>query len=46
MISSIDNYIYKSKDGTETLNKIGDFGRDALKELRNTIWALKHGESD
>lgn len=46
MISSIDNFIYKSEDRTGTLNKISDFGRDALKELRNTIWALKHGDSD
>lgn len=42
MISSIDNYVYKTNEKTEVLNNISEFGREALKELRNTIWALKH----
>jgi len=46
MVSSIDNYLYKSDDKNNVLNNVSEFGRDALKELRNTIWALKQEEAD
>jgi len=46
MVSSIDNYVYKIKEKADVLNNISEFGRDALKELRNTIWALKHEEAN
>lgn len=43
MISSLDNLSYKLND-ENTLNKVsylGNFGRNTLSDLRNTIWALK-----
>ena len=46
MVSSIDNYVYQTKEKPDLLNNISEFGRDALKELRNTIWALKHEDAD
>lgn len=48
MISSIDNYVYQEQNKTSSnkLSQISAFGRDTLKELRNAIWALKHGDSE
>ncbi len=47
MVSSIDNLTYGSKDEKHIskLNKLSNFGRNTLNELRHTIWAMKHSES-
>lgn len=44
MISSVDNlsYIEKEEKKLSRLNKISDFGRNTMKELRTTIWAMKN----
>lgn len=44
MISSVDNlsYLEKEEKKLTRLNKIGDFGRNTMKELRTTIWAMKN----
>lgn len=48
MVSSIDNLTYASKDEKHInkLNKLSDFGRNTLNELRQTIWAMKNDESN
>ena len=48
MISSIDNIAYSEKENTKAnkLNGLSLFGRETLNELRNTIWALKHEDSE
>ncbi len=48
MVSSIDNLTYASKDEKHItkLNKLSDFGRTTLNELRQTIWAMKNDESN
>lgn len=47
MISSLDNLTYRVKDD-KTLDKVsylGNFGRNTLSDLRNTIWALKQEDA-
>jgi len=48
MISSIDNLSYgeKDTDSEKKLISISDFGRGTMKELRNTIWAMKNSDGD
>jgi signal transduction histidine kinase len=48
IVSSLDNYIYAANETHEVnkLSQLSSFGRETLKELRNTIWALKHEDSD
>jgi signal transduction histidine kinase len=43
IISSLDNILYKDSisDSKNSLNAIKDFARNALSDLRNTIWAMK-----
>lgn len=42
MISSLDNLSYKeAADMNDKLQKLGNFGRNTLADLRNTVWALK-----
>jgi signal transduction histidine kinase len=43
IISSLDNILFKDSlsDSKNSLNAIKDFGRNALDDLRNTIWAIK-----
>lgn len=44
MISSVDNlsYVEKEENKLNRLNKISDFGRNTMNELRTTIWAMKN----
>ncbi|CAG5079453.1 hypothetical protein CRYO30217_00949 [Parvicella tangerina] len=46
MISSVDNlsYLEKEEKVLLRLNKISDFGRNTMKELRTTIWAMKNDD--
>lgn len=48
MISSIDNLTYagKKEKHIDELNKLSNFGRNTLNELRQTIWAMKNEESN
>ncbi|MEJ5261858.1 MAG: histidine kinase, partial [Ignavibacterium sp.] len=50
IISSLDNVLYKESisDSKNSINAIREFGRNALSDLRNTIWAMKqqHGTFD
>jgi signal transduction histidine kinase len=48
MISSLDNLSYTEKNEKmlTKLNRLSAFGRDTMKELRNTIWAMKHEDGD
>ncbi|MCB9188270.1 MAG: sensor histidine kinase [Flavobacteriales bacterium] len=43
MISSVDNLTYLEKEDrlVSRLNKLSDFGRQTMRELRTTIWAMK-----
>lgn len=43
IISSLDNILYKDSisELRDSINAIREFGRDALSDLRNTIWAMK-----
>ncbi|WP_337865048.1 ATP-binding protein [Ignavibacterium sp.] len=43
IISSLDNIIYKNSiaESKNSINALRDFGRNALSDLRNTIWAMK-----
>lgn len=43
IISSLDNIIYKNSisESKNSINAVKDFGRNALADLRNTIWAMK-----
>lgn len=43
IISSLDNLIYTSPETklSETIRNVKDFSRNALMDLRNTIWAIK-----
>lgn len=42
IISSLDNLIYGASDKmNQRLRKLTQFGRRTLKELRNTVWAMK-----
>lgn len=43
MISSLDNLTYGEKEEgkREKMDRIGSFGRQTMKELRATIWAMK-----
>ena len=44
MISSVDNLVYQEKEQAkiDKLNNISNFGRNSMKDLRTTIWAMKH----
>lgn len=44
MISSVDNLVYQEQEPTkiDKLNSISNFGRNSMKDLRTTIWAMKH----
>lgn len=44
MISSVDNlsYLEQEEKKLSRLTKISDFGRNTMKELRTTIWAMKN----
>jgi signal transduction histidine kinase len=46
MVSTIDNLTYtmNNKKDISKLNKLSDFGRSTLNELRQTIWAMKKRE--
>lgn len=48
MISSVDNLSFVEKEEKKLLrlNKISDFGRTTMKELRTTIWAMKSDGGD
>ncbi|MFN3693568.1 MAG: ATP-binding protein, partial [Ignavibacterium sp.] len=48
IISSLDNIAYKIPEIniSEKLGFIKDFSRNALDDLRNTIWAMKHQEGN
>ncbi len=48
IISSIDNLTYGASDGEgmRRLGKLSSYGRTTLKELRNTIWAMKEEDAD
>lgn len=48
IISSLDNLTYSEKSNTivPRLNTIKSFSKDALLDLRNTIWAMKHEDGD
>ena len=48
MISSLDNLTYTGPKGitTDKLNNLSTYGRNTLKELRNTIWAMNHEDAD
>ncbi|GMU96725.1 tetratricopeptide repeat protein [Ignavibacterium album] len=43
IISSLDNLIYGAPESklSETIKNVKDFSRNALVDLRNTIWAIK-----
>lgn len=43
IISSLDNILFKNSisDSKNSINVIKEFGRNALSDLRNTIWAMK-----
>lgn len=43
IISSLDNILYKDSisESKNSINAVKDFGRNALADLRNTIWAMK-----
>ena len=48
LISSLDNLTYTGPKGitTDKLNNLSSYGRNTLKELRNTIWAMNHEDAD
>ena len=48
MVSTLDNLAYKLTQNSfkEKLTRISDFGRNAMKELRNSIWAIKNENGD
>lgn len=48
LISSINHLILKSKDNSivNELMTLKDFGRETLKDLRNTVWAMKEESGD
>jgi len=48
IISSLDNYVFaeRDKEAVGRLSRLSGYGRETLKELRNTIWALKHEDAD
>ena len=48
IVSSMDNLCYAEKEGKvlDKLTSLGTFGRNTLKELRNTIWAMKQEGAD
>lgn len=48
IISSLDNFIYLNKNNLviQKLDIIKTFSKDALLDLRNTIWALKQEDDD
>ncbi|MBK7229039.1 MAG: tetratricopeptide repeat protein [Ignavibacteriales bacterium] len=48
IISSLDNLTYSEKSNAivPRLNTIKNFSKDALLDLRNTIWAMKHEDGD
>lgn len=43
IISSLDNLIYRLKESelTDAISTVKNFSRNALTDLRNTIWAIK-----
>lgn len=43
IISSLDNLIYKLRESelTDAISTVKNFSRNALNDLRNTIWAIK-----
>ena len=40
IISSLDIQLYKNKEGAEGIEKINDFARETMTQLRETIWAV------
>lgn len=48
IISSLDNLTYLEKSNTivPRLDTIKNFSKEALIDLRNTIWAMKHEDGD
>ena len=48
LISSLDNLTYSKKDNDifKKLTGLSEYGRFTLRELRNTIWAMKHQDAD
>ncbi len=48
IISSLDNYVFAERDkqAVARLSRLSGYGRETLKELRNTIWALKHEDAE
>ena len=48
MINSVDNLAFVEQDDEKKkrLSNLGGFGREAMKDLRNTIWAMKSEKSD
>ncbi len=48
IISSLDNIIFKSPNSNDIriLNSLKEFTRNALNDLRSTIWAMKQQEGD
>lgn len=48
IISSLDNLTYspKKEDVYQRLNVLKSFSKDALYDLRNTIWAMKQEDGD
>lgn len=47
LISSLDNLAHgdRGKESGDRLASLGDFGRDTLGELRQTVWAMKSEEA-
>ncbi|MCT4624933.1 MAG: tetratricopeptide repeat protein [Schleiferiaceae bacterium] len=48
LVSSVDNLSYVEKDlqMQSKLQSISDFGREAISDLRSTIWAMKEKKAD
>ena len=48
VISSLDNITYSEKNNAlvPRLDALKNFGKDALSDLRNTIWAMKQEDGD
>jgi len=48
MVSAADNLSFQAKhlESKEKLAAIGSFGRDAMKDLRHTIWAMEQSQGN
>lgn len=47
MISSLDNLSYvQQQEKIEKIIDLSNFGRQTMKELRDTIWAMNHDDGD